>query len=80
VRTIRNGKHCSLVSENIDDYPEALREAQLMPIKNAIANELHEHISREDISMEELTAKKLTDIVFKAIRKKLIYVDTQKEV
>jgi len=76
VRTIKNGKHASLLAENIEDYPEAFNEAQLLPLRNAITNSVHKYMTSD--GNRDITERGIVDAVLKAIREKLVYVDTQK--
>jgi len=77
IRTIRaNGKHATLLCENMEDYPEAFNEAQLLPLRNAITNSVHKYMTSD--GNRDITERGIVDAILKAIREKLVYVDTQK--
>ena len=76
VRTIKDGKHMTLLSENIEDYPESMEYAKLLEAKNAITNVIYEFVYKKD-ALDKSSVKILTELIFKELKTNKIYLNTK---
>ena len=76
VRTIKDGKHLTLLAENVEDYPESMSYATLLEAKNAVYNVIYDFVYKRD-ALDKSSIKKLTELIFKEIKQNKIYVDTK---